>query len=469
MQFKKLQKVLVLASLAGSLVACGGGGGGGSAGGTSVADTATPVLSSINANRSGNQITLTASATDNTGVTGYCFKTSTSTPLANDPCFQPASSTTITTAQTSVMLVWARDAAGNVSTPLSFDTVAPAIASVTEGSSGGQVTLTASASDNIGVTGYCFKESSTTPLANDTCFQASAITTLTPPQTAIGTRVWAKDAAGNVSAPASIDTPVVVGVNASSSLSQITFTANATDNTGVTGYCFKTTLNTPLVDDPCFQVAASTTISAPQTGAVLVWVKDAAGNVSASAPAGCTANGVTASQASALPTVCVSTSLGQYVLELESTKAPITTANFLRYVSEGYYNQTVFHRVISNFMVQGGGFTGVPIGVGNIKAGTVYTPIVLETPADTGVSNTLGSISMARTSVLDSATTQFFINVANNSFLDTQGGGYAAFGRVISGMNTTIESIRTLPVQSNGSEISQPLTAPVIQWAYQLK
>jgi peptidyl-prolyl cis-trans isomerase A (cyclophilin A) len=267
--------------------------------------------------------------------------------------------------------------------------------------------------------------------------------------------------------------PVVTGVSVSNNSTQITFTAAATDNIGVTGYCFKTSSTTPLANDACFQASASSTVAMPQTGAMSVWAKDAAGNVSGTASAGCAASGVTASQASALPTVCVSTSLGQYVVEIESVNAPITAANFLRYVAEGYYNQTVFHRVISIFMVQGGGFTDVPINVGNIKAGTVYTPIVLETPAVTGVSNTLGSISMARTSVLDSATTQFFINVANNDFLDTQSGGYAAFGRVISGMNTTIERIRTLPVQSNGSEngseISQPLTAPVIQWAYQLK
>jgi len=468
MQLKKLQRILSLASLTVGLAACGGGGGGAS---TPPAETVPPVVSSVNANRSGNQITLTASATDNIGVTGYCFKTSSTTPLANDPCFQASSSITISTGQTSVMLVWAKDGAGNISTPLSFDTVAPVVASVTEGTDSGQVTLTATGTDNIAVTGYCFKASSTAPLANDPCFQPSATTTLTPPQTAIATLVWAKDAAGNVSASRGTETvaPVVTGVSVSNNSTQITFTAAATDNIGVTDYCFKTSTTTPLANDACFQASASTTVAMPQTSAVSVWAKDAAGNVSATASAGCAATGVTASQASALPTVCVSTSLGQYVLEIESVKAPITAANFLRYVAEGYYNQTVFHRVISNFMVQGGGFTGVPISVGNIKAGTVYTPIVLETPAITGVSNTLGSISMARTNVLDSATTQFFINVASNTFLDTQGGGYAAFGRVISGMNTTIESIRTLPVQSNGSEISQPLTPPVIQWAYQLK
>jgi peptidyl-prolyl cis-trans isomerase A (cyclophilin A) len=264
--------------------------------------------------------------------------------------------------------------------------------------------------------------------------------------------------------------PVIASVTPSSSNNQITLTANATDNTGATGYCFKTSATTPTPNDTCFQASSSTTIAAPQTGTMSVWAKDAAGNVSAPALAGCTAAGITASQTSTLPTVCVSTSLGQYVVQIESVRAPITAANFLRYVNDGYYSQTVFHRVLSNFVVQGGRFTGVPITIaGNIKAGTIYPAITLETPATTGVSNTLGSIAMARTDEFNSATTQFFINVVNNTFLDTQGGGYAAFGRVISGMNTTIESIRTLSVESNGSEISQPLTPPVIQWAYQLK
>jgi peptidyl-prolyl cis-trans isomerase A (cyclophilin A) len=262
--------------------------------------------------------------------------------------------------------------------------------------------------------------------------------------------------------------PVIASVTPSSSNNQITLTANATDNTGATGYCFKTSATTPTPNDTCFQASSSTTIAAPQTGTMSVWAKDAAGNVSAPALAGCTAAGISASQTSTLPTVCVSTSLGQYVVQIESVRAPITAANFLRYVNDGYYSQTVFHRVLSNFVVQGGRFTGVPITIaGNIKAGTIYPPITLETPATTGVSNTLGSIAMARTGEFNSATTQFFINVVNNSHLDTQDEGYAAFGRVISDMNTTVQSIRTVAVQSSSS--GQPITPPVIHWAYQLK
>jgi cyclophilin family peptidyl-prolyl cis-trans isomerase len=96
-------------------------------------------------------------------------------------------------------------------------------------------------------------------------------------------------------------------------------------------------------------------------------------------------------------------------------------------------------------------------------------PIQLETTATTGLSNTTGTIAMARSGALNSATHQFFINVVDNVFLNTNGGGYAAFGRVISGMDTTIQSIRNLPVQSDGLELSQPLTPTVINWAYQLK
>lgn len=224
-----------------------------------------------------------------------------------------------------------------------------------------------------------------------------------------------------------------------------------------------------MSSDACFAGAATKTMAIPQSTAQYVWAKNAAGTVGAVFSAGCSAAGVAASQASSLPTVCVFTSLGEFVLALESTRAPLTTTNFLRYVNDGFYSQTVFHRVISTFMVQGGGFTGVPIGSGNAKSGTVYTPIQLETTATTGLSNTTGTIAMARTNALNSATNQFFINVADNVSLNTSGGGYAAFGRVISGMDTTVQSIRSLPVQSDGTEVSQPFTPAVIKWAYQLK
>ena len=264
--------------------------------------------------------------------------------------------------------------------------------------------------------------------------------------------------------------PVISGVSIIRySDGQITLTATATDNTSVNGYCFKNSTASPLANDACFQASPSSTVALPQASAMYVWAKDAAGNISTLAAAGCSLAGLNASQASTLPTVCVSTSLGEFVLELESTRSPITSANFLKYVNDGYYSQTVFHRVIANFMVQGGGFTGVPIGSSNSKTGAVYQPITLEAPTATGLSNTLGTIAMARTSVPNSATSQFFINVADNTDLDTSGGGYAVFGRVISGVSTTIQSIKNVQVQSYGTEVSQPLSPPVVVWAYSLK
>ncbi len=270
--------------------------------------------------------------------------------------------------------------------------------------------------------------------------------------------------------------PTISGLTVSApSNGQVTIAATASDNLAVTGYCFTTTSTAPTANDSCFAAAASKDIATPTTPTrYYAWAKDAANNISSAlnrVAGACSAAGVSASQASSLPTVCVSTSLGEFVLALEANKAPITTTNFLKYVNDGYYSQTVFHRVISNFMVQGGGFTAVPISATNAKGGTLYPAIALETTATTGLSNTAGTIAMARASALNSATHEFFINVVDNSTgLNTGGGGYAVFGRVISGLDTTVQSIRNVQVQKNSSgETSQPLTPPAINWAYQLK
>lgn len=268
----------------------------------------------------------------------------------------------------------------------------------------------------------------------------------------------------DTTAPANLSVTIKMGNNGQPELS-----ATATDNTKVTAYCFKTTSSTPLASDACFRATQSNTVTLPQISAIYVWARDAAGNISERVPVGCSSTGLSAARASTLPAVCVLTSMGEFVLELETNKAPITTANFLKYVNDGFYGQTVFHRVIHNFMVQAGGFTGVPISQSNAKVSTVYPAITLETSATTGLSNVAGTIAMARTNVLNSATNQFFINVVDNIFLNTSGGGYAVFGRVISGMDSTITSIRNVPVQSNGTEISQPLTPPSIVWAYQIQ
>ena len=131
------------------------------------------------------------------------------------------------------------------------------------------------------------------------------------------------------------------------------------------------------------------------------------------------------------PRVALETSKGKIVLELFADKAPQTVKNFLAYVDAGYYDGTIFHRVIPDFMIQGGGFT-----VEMKKKGT-QPPIQNE--ADNGVRNKRGTIAMARTQDPHSATAQFFINTKDNDFLDhkgktPQGWGYAAFGRVVEGM-----------------------------------
>ncbi|MBR9704615.1 peptidylprolyl isomerase [Candidatus Pacearchaeota archaeon] len=136
------------------------------------------------------------------------------------------------------------------------------------------------------------------------------------------------------------------------------------------------------------------------------------------------------------PQVLLKTSEGDIILELYPDKAPITVENFLSYVEDGHYTNVVFHRVIKEFMIQTGGFS---------RDGTeksTKSPIKLE--SDNGLKNELGTIAMARTNVPDSATSQFFINIANNDFLNkgTRDDGYAVFGRVIDGMDvvTKIEN-----------------------------
>jgi peptidyl-prolyl cis-trans isomerase A (cyclophilin A) len=131
------------------------------------------------------------------------------------------------------------------------------------------------------------------------------------------------------------------------------------------------------------------------------------------------------------PVVLMETSLGNVKLELFAKEAPISVKNFLDYVSSGFYDGTVYHRVIPNFMIQGGGFTA------DLKQKQTSPPIRNE--ADNGLKNQKGTLAMARTMVVDSATAQFFINVADNFSLNhrdrtMQGYGYAVFGKVIEGM-----------------------------------
>ena len=177
------------------------------------------------------------------------------------------------------------------------------------------------------------------------------------------------------------------------------------------------------------------------------------------------------------PQVRLDTSLGPLTIELDVANAPITSINFLRYVADGYYDNTVFHRVISNFMVQGGGF--IPNGnVYQIKPGT-HDAIDLEPTTITGLSNVTGTVAMARGDTENSATSQFFINVVDNAWqldaakrLDNPG-GYAVFGRVVQGADSTLQAIRSVQVRSNGSltnpEFSLPWIPPVIQSATRIR
>lgn len=145
----------------------------------------------------------------------------------------------------------------------------------------------------------------------------------------------------------------------------------------------------------------------------------------------------------AKPRVKLTTNRGAIVVELEPAKAPVTVENFLAYVREGYYDGTVFHRVIPGFMIQGGGLDE------NLQEKVEGQRAPIKNESDNGLKNEAGTIAMARTSVPDSATSQFFINVKDNGFLDRaqaqDGVGYAVFGRVVDGMDVVhqIEGMKT--------------------------
>lgn len=158
--------------------------------------------------------------------------------------------------------------------------------------------------------------------------------------------------------------------------------------------------------------------------------------------------------------VRLATSAGEITLELDAARAPKTAENFLRYVRDGHYDGTIFHRVIDGFMIQGGGFTA------EMNQKSTRAPIVLE--SRNGLRNERGSLAMARTSVPDSATAQFFINLRDNAFLDAanarDGHGYAVFGRVTAGMEV-IDRIRTAPTTTRGPHRDVPATPIVIRKA----
>ena len=158
------------------------------------------------------------------------------------------------------------------------------------------------------------------------------------------------------------------------------------------------------------------------------------------------------------PQVTMETSVGKIVLELYPDKAPKTVDNFLGYVKSGHYNGTIFHRVIPNFMIQGGGFTT------DMRQKPSGQPI--DNEADNGLKNTRGSIAMARTQEPHSATSQFFINTVDNDYLnykskDVSGWGYAVFGRVIEGM-VVVDSISEVKTGTKGMFRNVPVEPIVI-------
>lgn len=159
------------------------------------------------------------------------------------------------------------------------------------------------------------------------------------------------------------------------------------------------------------------------------------------------------------PLVQLETTLGEIVLELEAEKAPLTVANFIDYARAGHYDGTIFHRVINGFMIQGGGMTP------DLQEKPTRAPIVNE--ATNQLKHRVGTLAMARSEAIDSATAQFFINTADNKFLNHTGTseqdfGYAVFGTVVDGMDV-VYTISQQPTASQSGHDDVPVTPVVIE------
>lgn len=165
-----------------------------------------------------------------------------------------------------------------------------------------------------------------------------------------------------------------------------------------------------------------------------------------------------------LPAISINTNMGSLVFELDAERAPQTVDNFLRYAHEGFYANTIFHRVVPSVLAEGGGFDT------NLRAKATHEPIKLER---SGLSNLRGTIAMARTAEPDSATSQFFINVADNTALDTRNSGYTVFGKlIILGRQTQkdidaqfarLDAIAAMPTQTVGAHPDVPITPVIIE------
>lgn len=159
------------------------------------------------------------------------------------------------------------------------------------------------------------------------------------------------------------------------------------------------------------------------------------------------------------PKVRIETSAGDIVIELDAEKAPISTENFLGYVNDDFYAGTIFHRVIKDFMIQGGGM--------NSDLSPKKTKEPIKNEAGNGLSNDRGTVAMARTQIVDSATAQFFISTVDNSFLNhqaptAQGYGYAVFGKVVEGMDV-VDANRVVETGNHNMHQDVPLEAVTIQ------
>jgi peptidyl-prolyl cis-trans isomerase A (cyclophilin A) len=170
--------------------------------------------------------------------------------------------------------------------------------------------------------------------------------------------------------------------------------------------------------------------------------------------------GLAAADPSWAQRVKLATSEGDIVIELDAAKAPKTVDNFIKYVNAKHYDGTIFHRVIETFMIQGGGMKP------DMSEKPVRAPIPLE--SRNGLNNARGSVAMARTMVPDSATSQFFINVVDNAFLDAansrDGNGYAVFGKVVQGMDI-VDKIKSVPTANAGPYQNVPVKPVLIKTA----
>ncbi len=157
--------------------------------------------------------------------------------------------------------------------------------------------------------------------------------------------------------------------------------------------------------------------------------------------------------------VVFETSHGVIKIEVDPAKAPVTAENFMRYVNEGFYSGTIFHRVIPGFMIQGGGLDS--------QMSEKATNPAIKNEADNGLKNLRGTLSMARTQVKDSATSQFFINLQDNSFLDhgARDFGYAVFAKVVEGMDV-VDKIAAVKTGNHGHHADVPVEPVVIESAY---